>query len=42
MNDSAAGMVYYIQTSLYDGRQPEAEGFYIFTKKSWPKNWGWR
>ena len=33
MNDSAAGMVYYIQTSLYDGRQPEAEGFYIFTKK---------
>ena len=33
MQGSASKIIYYIQKSLYEGRQPDAEGFYAYTRK---------
>ena len=33
MKDSAPAMLRYIQESLYNGKQPDQDGFYRYTKK---------
>ena len=33
MTDSANSILFYIQKSLYEGKQPDTDGYYCYTKK---------
>ena len=38
MTESASSILLYIQQSLYDGKQPDADGFYCYTKAELAEN----
>ena len=38
MTDSVSSILFYIQKSLYEGKQPDADGFYCYTKKELAEN----